>query len=127
MSNILCIEPNAVLARTYAEALRHAGHTVAIAATAQDAIYAADEDQPDVVVLELQLAAHDGIEFLHEFRSYGEWESIPVIVLTNVTPPALAPLEQALETDLGVKAYLYKPHTSLRKLIRAVQEAAVPA
>lgn len=126
MANILLIEPNTILARTYSRALEHVGYVVVRAADAQGAIFAADEHQPDVVVLELQLGAHDGIEFLHEFRSYAEWQDIPVVLHSSVLPTQLAGAQFALE-ELGVRTALYKPRTSLQKLISTVNHQIVTA
>jgi len=119
MMHVLCIEPDRVLARTYTQALQHAGYTTAYAATAQDAVDAADTKRPDLVVLELQMTGHDGIEFLHEFRSYPEWRDIPVIVNTNLTPAALEPVKPAL-VELGIGACLYKPYATLQQLVSHV-------
>jgi two-component system cell cycle response regulator DivK len=127
MANVLLIEPDAVLSRTYMQALQHAGHAVACAHDAQGAISAADETQPDIVILELQLATHNGIEFLHEFRSYPEWQQVPVLVNTNITPTTMAASQEALERDLGVVQCLYKPRTSLEQLLRAVKQQVSPA
>jgi CheY-like chemotaxis protein len=126
MAHVLLIEPNTVLARTYMQAFEHVGHTAVCARGAQDAIYAADEQQPDVVVLELQLGAHDGIEFLHEFRSYSEWQAIPVILHSSLASPQLRAMQQGLQ-ELGVVHSLYKPQTSLQRLISAVNQQVVPA
>jgi len=120
MANILLIEPDTVLGRTYRQALEHAGHTVLVARGAQQAINAAEDLAPDLVVVELQLAGHNGIEFLHEFRSYGEWQSTSVIINTFIAPHLLADAEEALRRNFGVKAVLYKPRTSLQQLISAV-------
>ncbi|HYH74321.1 MAG TPA: response regulator [Candidatus Saccharimonadales bacterium] len=120
MAHVLLVEPNKVLARTYIRALEHGGHTVGHATGAQEAVDVADDHQPAVVVLELQLGARDGIEFLHEFRSYPEWQGVPVILHTQVTPVALAQFQRVLASDLGVVASLYKPQTSLVKLISTV-------
>lgn len=125
MQKILLIEPDAALARTYMQALQHAGFMVAHASSAQDAIDAADHTSPDIVVLELQLAVHDGVEFLHELRSHAEWQSIPVIVNTNLTPQALAPVQGAIAGDLGVVEVLYKPRTTLQQLISSVRQGAL--
>jgi DNA-binding response OmpR family regulator len=122
MANVLLIEPDATLGRTYMQALQHAGHTVGMASGAQDAINVADSLQPDVVVLELQLAVHNGIEFLHEFRSYPEWQSVPVIVNTHMNPAVLEPVQGTLKRDLGVELCLYKPRTSLEQLLSAVRK-----
>jgi CheY-like chemotaxis protein len=63
----------------------------------------------------------DGIAFLHEFRSYAEWQNIPVILNTYLTPAALAKAHAALERDLGVRVCLYKPQTTLEQLLRVLK------
>jgi DNA-binding response OmpR family regulator len=126
MQKVLIIEPDAALARTYVQALQHVGFMVTHVSSAQDAVDAADHEAPEVVILELQLAVHDGIEFLHEFRSHTEWRTIPVIVNTNLPKQALAPVQGALAGDLGVAEVLYKPRTTLQQLISSVRQR-VPA
>jgi DNA-binding response OmpR family regulator len=126
MAQILLVEPDRALARTYFEALTGAGHRVQICATAQAAIFCADDIKPDMVILELQLVAHSGIEFLYEFRSYPDWQEIPVIVATNVPAGEFAGSWKLLRDHLAVSRYLYKPLTSLRTLLGAVNDY-VPA
>lgn len=121
---ILLIEPDRMLARTYLEALGADGHIVDVCATAQSAISCANEIRPDVVILELQLVSHGGIEFLYEFRSYSDWQAVPVVVLTHVPAGEFAGCRQLLRDELGVKTYLYKPRTSLRKLLHSLDELA---
>lgn len=122
MANLLIIEPNTLLASTYGSGLQHAGHHVTQVTEAQAGIDAANEQRPDLVILELQLALHSGLEFLHEFRSYVEWRDVPVIVHTALTPPRLAPMIDHLKRNLGVSSVLYKPQTSLQQLISSVRE-----
>lgn len=125
MARILLIEPDRLLAETYCQALTSASHEVVIRAGAQAAITAADQTKPDLVILELQLVEHSGIEFLYEFRSYPEWQAIPVLVQTSVPPGEFTDSWQILERELGVNSYLYKPQTSLRQLLAAVREQLV--
>ncbi len=120
MANILLVEPDRLLAETYAQALTTAGHKVVPCASAQAAILAADQIKPDVVVLELQLIEHSGIEFLYEFRSYVDWQSVPVIVQTHVPASEFEANWQALKHQLAIEVYLYKPQTSLKQLISSV-------
>lgn len=122
MSNVLLIEPNPVLAHTYTQVLQHAGHEVTVATSAQGAVEAADERRPDVVVLELQLPVHGGIEFLYEFRSYSEWQQIPIVLHTYTSAQTLLPLQETLFETLGVRACLYKPQTSLQQLSQTVRD-----
>ncbi|HVC36597.1 MAG TPA: response regulator [Candidatus Dormibacteraeota bacterium] len=128
MSQILIIEPDHILAGLYRQSLEMAGHKVQICAGAQSAIFCVDEFLPDIVILELQLVGHSGLEFLYEFRSYAEWQTIPTIIMTNVPPDEFAGCWQLLTNQLGVAAYHYKPHTSLKTLARSVEQlATIPA
>lgn len=99
------------------------GHEVAISSGAQAGILAADRQTPDVVILELQLVAHSGVEFLHEFRSYGDWRSTPVIIHSHVSPQEFLVSKKLLKL-LGVAVYHYKPRTSLKDLLQSVEEVA---
>jgi len=125
MANILLIEPDAVLAQVYARALNHFGHRTCTVATAQAGINAADDGVPDIVLLELQLVSHSGLEFLYEFRSYPEWQLVPVIILSHVPPGEFAKSIGLLKHRLNVSGYFYKPQTSVSKLLRAVDVAAI--
>lgn len=125
MAQILLIEPDRILAETYYRALTGAGHNVAVCSSAQAAIMAADDTRPDIVILEFQLVSHSGMEFLYEFRSYADWQTIPVVIQTNVPPSEFAGARDLLMNELGVSAYLYKPQATLRKLCTLVDECAV--
>ncbi|HUC88072.1 MAG TPA: response regulator [Candidatus Binatia bacterium] len=124
MAQILLLEPDMVLSNTYAEALRRAGHKVGTASNAQTAIDVADEYSPDLVVMELQLSVHNGVEFLYEFRSYNEWQTTPVIVQSFV-PPSEFKLTSGLWQQLGIVSYLYKPRTSLQQLLTTIEDQLV--
>lgn len=119
---ILLIEPDSALAPIYISLLQTEGCTVDWAQTAQQATYKADENTPDMVILEIQLTQHSGIAFLHEFRSYAEWVDIPVVLHTVVPSQQLRLFEQSLK-EMGIAQVLYKPQTSLRQLLTAVQDA----
>lgn len=121
---VILLEPDKVLADTYRQLLLQAGHKVVMCASAQAAIFAADDFKPDVVVMELQLTGHSGIEFLYEFRSYDDWSEIPVVALTNVPAGEFGGSWELLRDQLGVRAYHYKPLTSLRALLRSVNSFA---
>lgn len=113
------VEPDRVLGKAAEAKLKSAGHQVIRCQSAQTALDALDQSPPDVVILELQLGIHNGIEFLYEMRSYTEWQRIPVIVHTinsHVTDDQFKkPFAQ-----LGVESVLYKPRTTSDKLVQAV-------
>jgi DNA-binding response OmpR family regulator len=125
MAHILLIEPDAILAHSYKTALEQVGHSVAWQVHPQHAINSMDSKLADVVILELQLAKHNGVEFLHEFRSYPEWGTIPVILHTmlHTNHPAV---HQSLWQNFGISAHLYKPQASLADLVRTVNRTLAP-
>ena len=128
MAQILLLEPDRMLAETYMQALGAAGHQVVAAVSAQSAIMAADETTPDIVIIELQLIEHSGIEFLYEFRSYPDWRETPVLIHSHVPPGEFSDSWELLRNELGVREFFYKPHTTLamlRKAVTAQQPAGV--
>jgi DNA-binding response OmpR family regulator len=125
MAHVLLIEPDRLLGTTYNELLKVNGHSVVVCATAQVSISAADYIVPDIVIMELQLVRHSGIEFLYEFRSYIDWLNVPVIIHTYVPPSEFSSSRDILMRELDVSMYLYKPQTSLRQLARAVDATLI--
>lgn len=128
MPNILIIETDLPLAKTLKRTLARAGHNVKLSREPQAAIVSADKNTPDLVILDLFLAHRSGVEFLHEFRSYPEWASVPVVVLSNVPKTDLGPFVNHLD-QLNIQKYFYKPSFSLAQLSAAVAQltSTVPA
>jgi DNA-binding response OmpR family regulator len=122
MAHVLVIEPDRQLAAILREMFELHGHTVKLSTGAQHAVFCIDEKQPDAVIVEVQLVGHSGVEFLYEMQSYPEWQHIPVIVHTTVPPTEFNCSVELMRDQLGVKQYCYKPHTSLRNLLRTTLE-----
>lgn len=116
--DILLVEPDMILAETYVNLLKRTGYQTCHVSGAQDAIMAIDKIRPRLIILELQLQSHNGIELLHELRSYPDLQGIPVVLLTFIPEPASGNRYK----QFGVAEYLYKPHTSLEKLTRTVED-----
>ncbi|HUB93082.1 MAG TPA: response regulator [Verrucomicrobiae bacterium] len=117
----MLIEPDKLQAWACVRALERAGHTVTHATGAQSAVQLADEHPLDLVILELQLPGHNGVEFLYEFRSYPEWLRIPIVLYT-FTPPHELTYAATLQEELGVRQIIYKPSTSLEVLCLRIQK-----
>lgn len=96
---------------------------VKVAEDAQQAIHECDTDLPDVIVLETQMASNNGLAFIHEFRSHGDWLSVPIIIHTMI-PQLETGLTNNDWKSMGVTEYLYKPTTSLKKLVITIKKAS---
>lgn len=118
--DIFLIEPDSYLAKKYREAFKFLGFSVNHFNSAEDAIAASAIYQPKLMILEIQLAGHNGIEFIQELRSYPELDNVPLIINTLIPESELkitAPQKQLL----GVSDYCYKPRTSIERLVRMVE------
>lgn len=119
-ADILIIEPLEDLAKVLARAFKRNGLSSKIATSAQEAIHQADKTPPKLVLLELLIPGHNGLEFIHEFRSYPEWLKIPIILYSHLAPEELG-LSVDSMADLGIAQHFYKPTTSLDKLVGATE------
>lgn len=121
MTQVLLVEPDKLLAQTYSAALKAAHISAQTAPGAQGAITIIDKKHPKLIVLELQLASHNGVEFLYELRSHSDLQSIPVLLHT-IIPLVDVKLSTQTKEQLGIMGYLYKPQTSLEQLIDEVKQ-----
>lgn len=119
MPKILLVEPDPLIARNIIKYLGRAGHKVSFQPDPQSAVNIADKNRPDLVITDLWLSVHNGVEFLYEFRSYPDWLTVPIIIYSNVAPEELGLPLAALE-ELKISAYHYKPETSLQTLAGSV-------
>lgn len=120
MASILLIENDKILAQNTEQILKSHGHAVDWQVNGQEAVISADLNRPNLVIIDLQLSLHSGIEFLYEFRSYVDWQNIPVIVVSDIPPEDLG-LAAGWE-HLDVKTYFHKPTYSLSELAQQVDE-----
>ena len=126
MARILLLESDHMLANNFTAYLKSLGHEVIWELDPQAAIEVADTNQPDAIILDLLLAKRSGIEFLYEFRSYPEWQSLPVIIFSNIVAEEMSGCLKAFE-HLNIAAYHYKPTTSLAQLGKTLERALQPA
>lgn len=119
MSKVLLIEPDRILANVYTHALSTAGYEAQHAVTAEQAVQLADVTKPDVVVVSMELARHNGVEFLYEFRSYNEWQDIPAIMVTSLPSTELLD-DTILRQQLSIVSVLVRSQTHTDDLVRAL-------
>lgn len=119
---ILIIEPDRLLGNMYQRMFEAADIKAVVVSNAQAAILAIDKLDIGLVIAEVLLPHHNGIEFLYELRSYPEWEAVPIIILSSLDELDLRPYAAQL-ADMGVVGQLYKPSVTASSLIYATQSA----
>ena len=111
----LLLETDRIVSKCIVEELLKRNIKTTVAVNGEDAIIAADEFAPDIVICELSLYSHSGSEFLYEFRTYSDWQTIPIVIYSSIEVPKSI-LESKDWKLLNLSKTLYKPDDSLQKL-----------
>jgi DNA-binding response OmpR family regulator len=77
----------------------------AVMAIIADSTAAAVTGTVSLIILDLNLPRHDGIEILRKLRETSTFDGIPVVVLTSSDSPR----DRVLANQLGATRYLHKP------------------
>jgi two-component system, OmpR family, response regulator len=119
MPRVLLVEPDKTLASAIQKYLEKHLFEVELAYDAQTAVSSADQNTPDLIVLELAMPKNNGLAFLQEFRSYTDWIDIPILVYSRISSEETG-LRQEEWLKQGVAGYLYKPTSSLASLVNNI-------
>ena len=99
---ILLIDDDALLRRSLAFNLQQAGYETRTAANAEDGLAIAEQQKPDLVLLDINLPGMDGLDALKHLHNQMR---IPVIMLTA----RRRELDEVLGLELGADDYVTKP------------------
>ena len=120
-SSVLVVDDNPDVARLFQRYLAGTSYRLIQARTGAGALRLAQEDRPDVIVLDVLLPSEDGWEVLEALKSNPGTRDIPVVVC-SVLP------DRMLALSLGVVDFLPKPVTqsALLAALERCREAASP-
>ena len=110
-AKILIVEDDAHIRRLLRATMQRAGHDVAEAADARQALSLLDIEKPDVVLLDLGLPDRDGLELIGPFRQ----RSAATLIIVSARDDSA---EKVAALDLGADDYLTKPFDTEELLAR---------
>jgi len=105
MAKVLIIEDNAANMTLATFLLQSAGHSVLSATDAETGLTLARAEQPDMVLMDIQLPGMDGLEATALLKSDGATRNIPVVALTAL---AMKGDEERIRAA-GCDGYIAKP------------------
>jgi DNA-binding response OmpR family regulator len=108
MATILVVEDELDVQKVVAKRLTSRGFTVHCASDGYQAVQKAHSLAPDLIVLDLQLPAGDGLSVLRKLRISDSTKKMRIVVLTGMTNELI---KQSVLIE-GVDAYLQKPYDS---------------
>ena len=108
---VLVVEDDVEIADVLRRSLRQEGHEVRTAGDGVEALTAAEEFVPDLVILDLGLPRLDGVEVCRRLRDAGD---VPILILTARTETG----DRVEGLDSGADDYLVKPFERQELLAR---------
>jgi two-component system phosphate regulon response regulator PhoB len=123
---ILVVDDEPDITALVAYHLARAGYRVSTAANGQDALKAAREERPDVVVLDLMLPGVSGYDVLRDLRQRQDTRDVGVILLTARREEA----DRIKGLSYGADDYLTKPFSPQELTLRVaalLRRLAAPA
>jgi DNA-binding NtrC family response regulator len=120
MSRILIVDDEASIRMLYREEFQDEGYEVVEAEDGHDLTEKIGRDQPDVIVLDIKMAAYDGLDLLQEIRQ--RFPDLPVIISS-----AYGAYKGDYKT-LAADYYVVKSSdlTELKQKVRKALEGQVP-
>ena len=111
LGRVLVVEDDDEIADVLRRSLRQEGHEVRTALDGEEALEAARDFSPDLVVLDLGLPKLDGVEVCRQLRTASD---VPILILTARTDTA----DRVKGLDAGADDYLVKPFERAELLAR---------
>jgi PAS domain S-box-containing protein len=123
---ILLVEDNEANIEIFAEYLQVWGYRVIVARSGSEALARAQEETPDLILMDVQLPEMDGLTAVCELRKTEAIKTIPIITLTALAMQG----DKARCLAAGANVYLSKP-VQLRQLVLTIdqllaEQAAMP-
>ena len=116
---ILIVEDDRSLQKALVQVLEKHHYVTSSAFDGEAGLRAAQNEKPDLIVLDIILPKKDGFAFLQEMKEDPAIASIPVIVLTNLEDSVN--IERAL--GLGAQTFLVKTNYQLEEIAEKVGRA----
>jgi two-component system, cell cycle response regulator DivK len=116
-TRVLVVEDQYDNRRILRDLLTSAGYEMIEAVTGEEGVSVAEQQRPDLILMDMQLPVIDGYESTRRIRSNPELKSIPIIAVTSYAMSG----DDVLAYEAGCDAYVTKPF-SPRELLAKIRE-----
>ena len=113
---VLIVEDDVDLNAAYEMIITNAGYTVKTAFNGEEALRAAEAQDPDIIFLDLRMPKLDGIGFLEKYDAPSH--NSTVVVFSNYD--AQAEVDKAFE--LGADRYVLKARAAPKELVHIIED-----
>lgn len=113
---ILVAEDDPDLQDAYLLALEKEGYEVIKAFDGKEAVAKAEEQKPDLILMDIMMPGFDGMTVLKMLKANSSLSAIPVVMMTNVESETLSAM------GAGAAWYFVKSNISLGDVIQKIRE-----
>ncbi|MGI8805634.1 MAG: response regulator [Thermoleophilaceae bacterium] len=111
--SVLVVDDEPTIAEVVCRYLERAGYATLVAGDGREALRLAEDEQPDLVVLDIMLPGIDGLEVMRRMRDR-QGERSPIILLTAKGEPT----DRVIGLRLGADDYVAKPFSPAELVAR---------
>ena len=129
MARVLIVEDSSDIGELIKHYLDRAGHETTVMGSGRDALLAARQSPPDLVVLDVMLPGMDGMQVCQALRADATTAPVPILMLTARGEEA----DRVKGLELGADDYVTKPFSPkelvarVAALLRRTERASQPA
>ncbi|MFB2897419.1 GAF domain-containing protein [Aerosakkonemataceae cyanobacterium BLCC-F50] len=117
---ILLAEDNEANVSTISNYLRAKGYRIVVAKNGEQAIACCQSENPDLILMDIQMPGMDGLEAIGQIRSHPNLVNVPIIALTALA--MIGDRDRCLAA--GANDYITKP-VKLKQLVITIQQLLV--
>lgn len=116
--SVLLIEDEEMLANMYETKFKNEGYKIRKALDGETGLKLAQEEKPDIILLDIIMPKLDGFSVLKKLKEDGKLKNVPVVLLTNLGQDEDINKGQSL----GVAGYLVKANLTPAEVVEKVKE-----
>jgi CheY-like chemotaxis protein len=116
MKKILIIEDNEYLGRMYQNLLKMEGYNIKWVTSGEEGLKAAEQFQPDLILLDVIMPKVNGILVLEELKKNPITKDLGVVILTVISEKEI--IDKCIK--LGAKGYIIKSTYNLDQLLSEI-------
>jgi CheY-like chemotaxis protein len=122
---ILCIDDDARMLEFYEAVLDPRGYRTLTVTNGLQGLALAQQDRPDVILLDVMLAGLSGFDICRKFRADDGLRTIPIILITGMEPPSGGPTRPEVRADVILRKPVDPAHL-LATIQRVLGEPSAP-
>jgi CheY-like chemotaxis protein len=123
MKKVLVIEDDEIISKMYEIELMVEGYKTLLASSGAEGIAMVENEQPAIILLDIQMPVMDGVETLQRIRKLPNGKHVPVLVITNIGK------DERLKdfADLNIAGYIVKsdftPQQVCDKILEVLEQS----